>query len=90
MSAKLRPPWATKRLTKPAPSATVFLLEVMADGKWHPIVERHLNCRGMDPHETCTVTSRVVGPAADSRAQAEKMLRTATVTVAKTFDSEKQ
>ncbi len=49
----------TDRMKKPAPSVTVLLVERMADG-WHPVVERHVNCRGMT-HETCTVAQRFVG-----------------------------
>ncbi len=79
MSAKLRTPWQTKRLRRPAASVTVLILEEHA-GKWRPVVERHSNCRGTDPHDGCVVMQRFVGPDAASRSEAERWARSAEVT----------
>lgn len=70
---KLRKPWSTRRLKEAAPSVTVFLLEEYS-GKWRPVVERHANCRGADPHDDCTVLQRFVGPEMDTREAAEAAL----------------
>ncbi len=78
MSAKLRKPWMTARLDKPAPTALVFLLETHG-ALWHPVVERHENCRGTDPHDGCTIKQRFVGPGVATRGEAEAMLRDADV-----------
>jgi hypothetical protein len=70
---KLRKPWATARLDEPA-HVIVLLLE-QNGGLWYPVVERHENCRGVDPHDGCVVRQRFVGPGAASREDAEAMLR---------------
>ena len=72
MTAKLRSPWSTKLIRKPAPSATVFVVEKHADG-WHPIVERHENCLGMN-HDGCVIKQRFLGPGMRTREQAEHVL----------------
>lgn len=81
MTAKLRTPWFTKRRHDPAPSVTVFLLEERS-GMWHPVVERHSNCRGTDPHDSCVVMQRFVGPGTPSRSEAEEWLSCTEVTTA--------
>lgn len=78
MSFKLRKPWATARLDKPASNALVFMLEQQG-ALWHPVVERHENCRGMDPHDGCVIKQRFIGPGVATRGEAEAMLRDAEV-----------
>jgi hypothetical protein len=76
---KLRKPWNTRRLKEAAPSVTVFLLEEYS-GKWRPVVERHANCRGTDPHDDCTVLQRFIGPEMATREAADEALASVEIT----------